>query len=65
MDEEMLTEHDDDQLRIIEDLNDCVICQEKSEKDLTKTLAGNLATQLKRFDDDNLLFIELRNRLLR
>ena len=52
----MLTEHDDDQLRIKEDLNDCVICQEKSEKDLNKTLAGNLATQLKRFDDDNFYF---------
>ena len=60
----MSTEQDD-QFVIIKNPNDCVICQKgNAEKHITTILANNLASQLRKFHDDDLLSTELSERLL-
>ena len=55
----------DDPLHIVEDVHHCIVCNEKTEKGITEHTAVTLVKQLKKFDDNDLLSMELKERLLR
>ena len=46
-------------LELIDDEKKCVICNDLGEKPITNITSSTLATQLKAFDNDGLLNLEL------
>ena len=65
-DAEMETEVEeasDDDLQIVDDIRNCIICKDLGEKSITANTAPKLAKQLKLFHDDGLLNFDLQSRL--